>query len=93
MRGIVGIVLALLVYTDPDITDIAFKDRQFFLMANTAVLTVVIQGATYQPMLQVQGFVCFYRHAGDCSQSCCYIWFLHSFMPSQQLLFYISSIP
>ena len=53
IRGIVGIVLALLVLNDPAITDEAFKQRCFFLMATTVVLTVVIQGSTYSLMLKV----------------------------------------
>ena len=53
IRGIVGIVLALLVLNDSAITDEAFKQRCFFLMATTVVLTVVIQGSTYSLMLKV----------------------------------------
>ena len=54
IRGIVGIVLALLVLNDSAITDEAFKQRCFFLMATTVVLTVVIQGSTYSLVLKVK---------------------------------------
>ena len=51
-RGIVGLVLALGVLLMEGGSE-AFKFQQFFLMATTLVLTVVVQGSLFPLLLKV----------------------------------------
>lgn len=53
LRGIVGLVLALYVFMDPAIGNAAYRTQAFFFMSSTLVLTVVVQGSLYGPLLVV----------------------------------------
>eukprot|EP00208_Stichococcus_sp_RCC1054_P003626 CAMPEP_0206134718 /NCGR_PEP_ID=MMETSP1473-20131121/172_1 /ASSEMBLY_ACC=CAM_ASM_001109 /TAXON_ID=1461547 /ORGANISM="Stichococcus sp, Strain RCC1054" /LENGTH=489 /DNA_ID=CAMNT_0053526339 /DNA_START=204 /DNA_END=1673 /DNA_ORIENTATION=- len=53
LRGLVGLVLALLVLGDEEIGDAGYKLQTFFLMGITVVLTVVVQGSTFEGLLWV----------------------------------------
>ena len=53
IRGFVGLMLALMVYTDADIGDGAYKLLCFFFMATTACLTIIVQGGVFELVLWV----------------------------------------
>ena len=53
IRGFVGIILALMVSVDPNISDEPYKLLCFFFMATTACLTIVLQGGTFELLLWV----------------------------------------
>lgn len=54
LRGIVGLALALYVLIDPAIGNVAYRMQAFFFMSTTLVLTVVVQGSLYGPLLLVR---------------------------------------
>ena len=53
LRGIVGLALALYVLLDARIENAAYRTQAFFFMSTTLVLTVVVQGSLYGPLLMV----------------------------------------
>ncbi|CAL8468287.1 g7827 [Coccomyxa elongata] len=55
LRGIVGLALALYVLLDPGIGNAAYRSQAFFFMSTTLVLTVVVQGSLYGPLLMALG--------------------------------------
>lgn len=57
IRGFVGLILALMVSVDPNISDEPYKLLCFFFMATTACLTIVLQGGTFKLLFWVyRGF-------------------------------------
>lgn len=58
LRGLVGLILALLVLLDPRIggtvDGAAYRQRAFFFMATTVVLTVVVQGTAFELLLNLR---------------------------------------
>jgi hypothetical protein len=54
LRGIVGLALALYVLIDPAIGSGAYRMQAFYFMSTTLVLTVVVQGSLYGPLLLVR---------------------------------------
>ncbi|PRW60756.1 sodium hydrogen exchanger isoform A [Chlorella sorokiniana] len=57
LRGAVGLVLALSVRNSEDLGSQEFRERLFFFVSLQALLTVVLQGTTMQPLLRVLGFL------------------------------------
>lgn len=54
LRGAVGLSLALFVLLDNSILDMRFRVLVFFHMGCIAFLTIIIQGTSMKPLLQVQ---------------------------------------
>lgn len=54
LRGAVGISLALYILLDDQISDLRYRTLTFFHMGCVAFLTIVLQGTTMKPLLQVQ---------------------------------------
>ena len=60
IRGFVGLMLALMVYVNPNIQDAVFKELCFFFMATTACLTIIVQGGIFELVLWVSiNLICF----------------------------------
>ena len=53
LRGAVGISLALFILLDDQISDQSFGTLTFFHMGCVAFLTIILQGTTMKPLLQV----------------------------------------
>ncbi len=79
LRGLVGLVLALLVLLDPGlggaVAGAAYRERAFFFVASTVVLTVVIQGTAFEPLLKVRQDLCGPFDESESSQQCAFSFF------------------
>ena len=54
LRGAVGLSLALFILLDDQIADQSYRTLTFFHMGCVAFLTIVLQGTTMRPLLQVK---------------------------------------
>ena len=54
LRGAVGLSLALFILLDGNISDLRYRTLTFFHMGCVAFLTIIFQGTSMKPLLQVQ---------------------------------------
>ena len=54
LRGAVGLSLALFILLDANISDLRYRTLTFFHMGCVAFLTIIFQGTSMKPLLQVQ---------------------------------------
>lgn len=57
LRGAVGLTLALIVYSSPNLLDAEYRERFFFFLSFAAFFTLFIQGSTTSILLRLLGYM------------------------------------